>query len=928
MPSHAVHFRLFPFEDDDAQDDESDDDNARPFADLFSRLRAAGPSKAKPGRSAQPAQAKPKAKAASKSRATNTKRGIGATGSDFGGQAPLPKSSRRQASVDGGGGVGGLEASTQSMSADDKAADSRFQALVEEFYTLEANTDDEAAFGRWAAEKIQAMQELRTQIANKKKTLKRRSGGNGGDSGFALAPCLERHTACLNKMIDFVRKLSAGHTEGKLLYGMLTDQQDVSVTVCQSIWKRAIRAVAFDALKLTQWTSFFTETYVMTTSHVPDDPVFFEMLASQLLQRLLKALPTNKVGKGVDCESLGYLRGFVDKAIEHQRTTLPAGWDADDHDRVLTSIRSILDTSAPPAIVSQAAIALKAAADTQPPHWAASSFGLPQGKVVVDVAMTNATAKEAVAGVLEVLHAAEDKLQKSGLTTLDTPFMVTGKSWFNQAHGVMLSGVLRDLNDKKMLKSLKGADREKLLRIQHLARTSVTAALMAHVNNELVPYLDRWATCLAEGASTVEELLTSEICIMNLADGSGHGHESFLEQLKEMSAFLCFLAQKMSGQSLQAEDASSLTTQWNIKAKALSAAFAGVMGKAKVTESEDVATLIDKLKSALDNAGSAIDKSLQSGVHEEAWTCVKSCLLTLSVVLKSGAINETELGQFSKNVESAKMYSTVLGEVGKHVRDGIGMAELLVMAVAARSALDSDQGRSESDDLGLRCKFIRAIRAVGGQAGADDVANSLQALNEREHVGQLQSGDLENINVSLTLMREESHSKLTELKIDCQTRLTDAVIEDTAIELPDSILNLECYDQILAARNVVQQTFPIEQSKLIAEQATVLDQALEHAKDTAASLDMPLTELVANIANFQACYRNALRFMATGNVLYALLSKAVQRAVASESKPSNKAMQLIDESIQLVSDHETEIPAGLQAVVSKVRRAEEDPKQK
>ena len=174
-----------------------------------------------------------------------------------------------------GGGLGGPVDMTQE---DAEAAD-KFKDAIAKFYDLNASSaDDDAAFGRWAKDTIQATQDLRTQINNRKKSLKRRATNK--DS--SLGPALDEFSVELTSLMDFIRKLANGNPEGSQLYSVLQNMPHIEV--CKTIWKRVVRASAFEYLKLAQWDDFFKDANTMCLKHLPDEAdSFLQLLASQPL---------------------------------------------------------------------------------------------------------------------------------------------------------------------------------------------------------------------------------------------------------------------------------------------------------------------------------------------------------------------------------------------------------------------------------------------------------------------------------------------------------------------------------------------------------------------------------------------------------------------------------------------------------------------
>ncbi|CAE7426705.1 unnamed protein product, partial [Symbiodinium pilosum] len=176
----------------DIEMDDDDCDNENPFAELFNRMKTSTAPKAAKAKSA----AAPKAAAgAPKSKAANRNK---KAESDRGSFAPPVKTPGKG-----------------DMTQDDEEASSKFRTLVDDFYMLDAaSADDDASFASWAKAKIQNMQDLKNQITNKKKSLKRRSTNKDSE----LGPILDKYAAELTALMDFVRKLSNGNSEGLQLY--------------------------------------------------------------------------------------------------------------------------------------------------------------------------------------------------------------------------------------------------------------------------------------------------------------------------------------------------------------------------------------------------------------------------------------------------------------------------------------------------------------------------------------------------------------------------------------------------------------------------------------------------------------------------------------------------------------------------------------
>ena len=872
----------------DIEMDDDDCDNENPFAELFNRMKTSTAPKAAKAKSA----AAPKAAAgAPKSKAANRNK---KAESDRGSFAPPVKTPGKG-----------------DMTQDDEEASSKFRTLVDDFYMLDAaSADDDASFASWAKAKIQNMQDLKNQITNKKKSLKRRSTNKDSE----LGPILDKYAAELTALMDFVRKLSNGNSEGLQLYNTVVDSQQLQV--CRTIWKRVLRAAAMDSLKLCKWDYCFNELHTMCLTTCGDDAAsFYPLLLSQLLQRLLKAvqIPTNKP---LPSDSLTYVRQFVGAALvdAHVAKSLQPGWSAGDHLKVLVATRDVLDCSASPTAIGCAVDML--ISETAKHHWAASAFSLSQGKKIMEAAAANAKAREALSGVLDVLHKSEERLRASGLCNLEAPFLASLSKCFNEEHGVMVSEVLVDLSQKGM-KVLKGADREKLLRVQEMVRSACGFIVMACVKHELLPWLKTWMANLAAKQPTNVPMLAPTSCVMRLADGCGHGQESLVAMIKDASTFLGELQKKIAGPALPASEVSSLTTTWNVKSKALVASFSA--SAAKCGANENVTILVEELKVTVGKASSAIEEALKAEVQGEAWASVKKCMSLFERLVSAWVCDENVCdiprwkSEFEQEVESAKLYSTVLSDSRTTVCDGLEHALLLAQAIVAQEQ-PSVVALKDGAEPKLNTALIKVTRQLGAYTNP---ASMILLLSELKIWPE---DFLEGLMATQEDVMNSAKTELEAFATACRRELSLCIINPSMIDIPDSILKVQAYSEIDAA--VVKDKFDIERLKEVSELAVKLQTTIDFVAQTADTCGIPPNE-IAELPKYQESYRSAIKWMTTGNVLFSLLTKAISRAVLTSSKPTGKALASLQESLKYASENEVEIPPGLQALVSKVIQGEE-----
>ena len=223
---------------EEAEDDEDDYEAAsldpQPFQSLFSRLarpdakkRAApGPTSSAPAKKAK--QAKPSHPSAPVQR--NKARKVGKVG---------------EPAYEAPGDLFGVERLdlTSDQGKEDATIIESYINQFKQLKHLDAPGSDDQTFGPWSRTRIAKLQELKTGLIAKKKSLKRRT-----TDASELNESLEEIQEKITDVMAFMKKLAAGNSEGRELYDdlLVRIQEDLDYQPSNGVWKRCIRGVAFE----------------------------------------------------------------------------------------------------------------------------------------------------------------------------------------------------------------------------------------------------------------------------------------------------------------------------------------------------------------------------------------------------------------------------------------------------------------------------------------------------------------------------------------------------------------------------------------------------------------------------------------------------------------------------------------------------------
>ncbi|CAE7753076.1 unnamed protein product [Symbiodinium necroappetens] len=874
--------------DNDDEDGGSDDETFQPFAALFGRLKTVHQA-AKKATTIPKAAGKAAASSTPSCKAKPSKKRAGQPSDAFESIGRAPR----------GGGAGDLpHAAHVDITPDDQDVVDKYQTRLDDMKVLEAASHDEAAFTQWAKDKVASLQELKQQIYTKKKSLKRRK-----ENTSELASALDGLTADCNKLNDLLKKLSAGTSEGRQLVEMIEGMPDV--TPGPAIWMRAIRALAFANLKVMEWQSFFTETYLLCEKHA--DAGFFSLLASQLLQRMVKAIPC---GKALTCDSIATVRAFLDElsAVDNISKTLTADVDLEQHRGLINDLRTVLDFSASPSSV-EAAIARAKSHET---HWATVAFALPQGKKVMDAAATNAKTKGAASGLLEKIETAENYLDKSGLCCVDAAFMVSMKDAFDAEHAAQICEFLIELAPMKSLKVLKGGDREKWMCVWAKAKAAVFMIVFACASNELLPYLGQLRSSIESKQMLSDPMLEPTCALCHLADNC-HGEDVIVGKVKDLSEFVKEMIRLLCDDGPLAEkDANTLISSWASKSTALFACLNECASKAHaqgLDPENKMKECVDKLVAEKEKVSHSLEASLKSHLRDRSLTNIQECMLILrNAVLSAGEVQTTSKDNFDQKVEAALLVSSVLGAEGTVIREGIDAACLLLNCMVAHAAVVHDYD-SADQRMAAVVTFLKAYKALP----TDNYAVALKEMNKSFSVSCFSEKDYEDMSNFVDAMSAKKDAEFQAIVAYHQGKLEAAYIAEADVEIPDHIAKIEKYSDIKASS--VTAAFSMDVTKKLSNNAAELEQAIAAVEEAANAMGIDATEMV-ELHKYTGSYRSAIRWLLTGNVLYLLVSKAVTRAMVAGSGVHPKASKEMMSCIKTAAEHHIELPQGIHACVT------------
>lgn len=106
---------------------------------------------------------------------------------------------------------------------------------------------DDASFTEWVKDRLAEISELRKNVQDKKKSLKRRKTGQTEE----INSCLQNTLDNLSTLTEFLKSFLSSSSSGgraieETLEGFLNETDEVYVSSSLGLWERVLRAIAFE----------------------------------------------------------------------------------------------------------------------------------------------------------------------------------------------------------------------------------------------------------------------------------------------------------------------------------------------------------------------------------------------------------------------------------------------------------------------------------------------------------------------------------------------------------------------------------------------------------------------------------------------------------------------------------------------------------
>ena len=384
----------------------------------------------------------------------------------------------------------------------------------------------------------------------------------------------------------------------------------------------------------------------------------------------------------------------------------------------------------------------------------------------------------------------------------------------------------------KDVKQLKGGDKTKVTNLQVAAEKGVLEVVRLTVLNEVVPFLNTMKNEVDSGSNFTEiqkvSLLGESACILQVQNTF---HKTVVKPLVET----CHAVQQLThtfatSGSFTAEESQTSLQKWYDLSKTMLKPF-----KADTEE-------FNALDLAIKSCSNALSEYFGSNVHQTAFAHLKECLIFTTKFIANESQEGLDVEKFKTEIDQCRRLTSVMGESGKCIREGIRMIDNVVtvglaMGKVAKPTADDDPSLFIRDPAALLDAISVTMKSFSGGTRESAISSFASMVTSTKsnlsRMDALHDVDFEKMQADLTSYLDGKVSSIREEIKLIGERLGKAMEVVTSrninCTLPDLIVNVSDMEAIHTEEMTacITETFGDDITKAVLEGACQLEKIEE-----------------------------------------------------------------------------------------------------
>eukprot|EP00438_Fugacium_kawagutii_P023306 Skav226243 [mRNA] locus=scaffold1218:559096:563128:- [translate_table: standard] len=497
-------------------------------------------------------------------------------------------------------------------------------------------------------------------------------------------------------------------------------------------------------------------------------------------------------------------------------------------------------------------------------------------------------------------------LQKTGLCEpADVKDLAKHKDAFTMEHGRIISAQY-SFSTTTSFKSLKGPDRENVTKLQQTIKQASQLVVSSFIYNDFIPYMGRLEADFIAKKVAVEPLLGEKSCLCQLPGGVlGSGNGNIIETLKEFCGFMQDLSSTANeaifgseSPGLEAVKAQAWVRKWQGQSAALlkaAEAFEKIALGSDEADTVLVATMTLGFACLLDNMNTCVSEVFGGQLSAKAAQCAAPYLEFLFGYLENhddATLTKELFNNFKKQLEEASLIATAMPE-GNKFRSALDIVhEVFAMTFFLHGP--------EKDLALTKYSFVKMARGCSEHT-VDEIKDAIQHLVSvtKMESSSAKVADLASMHPVAIARSQEMLAELRGLFID---KLTTSMVDNAVI--PAEIDSISSAKEI--TKEFLDQRFDMAKSQAVSEKSVEMNTCLRDVQVACSHMGIGVADFI-DPEEYRKC---------VGNLVHCLGSKAVQRAIDRQKKPSETALNSLRDALQVASEQSVEIPPSLQALAT------------
>ena len=410
-------------------------------------------------------------------------------------------------------------------------------------------------------------------------------------------------------------------------------------------------------------------------------------------------------------------------------------------------------------------------------------------------------------------------------------------------------------------KALRAAgDRSALNKLMEYMEKATWVVLRAFLNYDLKEYLDAFATSMQNKTVFDKKVVTSDTCMVRMEPTSKH-IKILMKDLEKLVEFVRKATTLCQGDTMPPAEAQSCVEEWT----ALNKEFILFLQNSFASEVQQESGLIPSMCDiidALSGVTACVKATFSSQVNTQAMAYLVKCIKhIIDKVVSEVPLEQSDVDEFTKNMDESMRMSSVLGENGNRIRSGLKILEVMIKNTYCLQCVEADGVYGEDgDELAVLALLKDVIEHDNFESHLENMTATTTTLASSELLDGIDLHKFaKEASTTLRKLKARSDDYIAEVIDSLKHGFDDIKVPDLTIS--DDLFNVEDLQHVDQVAALVSSTFTADATKQMLDVTVELEKIIGSVKNIAMSLNKAPNDLMDNFAAIESLWRQCLSWM-------------------------------------------------------------------